>query len=307
MDLSKLEDNQLDMLLTLTTIGMQTLSQPNFDAKEKGVTVYWDEKTKKDLPENPRAVSLIEACGYTRIAIPVRGDVFVTRIEEYMEEGNMKPTWQRCDFTMKDCSSDAPWVTAIHEYRIANGIQEKEDRTWFENLKDDVEVLPHGSTEDYVWRQTEDDVEITFNAKAFLGIKATKRDITVKIGERSILVRLRGRMLLDGELPRAVETEDSCWTYDKNQGELQITLVKVKKGKKGIWKNLCTPRAKAESDSQSKDAQAAKKAATEAQMEIVPEAFGLKGGEQVVLQGLSSVELNGRHAMVLPLRRDNVE
>ncbi|CAK0860330.1 unnamed protein product, partial [Prorocentrum cordatum] len=177
------------------------------------------------LALNSRANALCAACGLPPKSL--RGPCFLSRTEEFMPDGNENPSWRRCDFRLADCRSDAAWVQELREGRERSGARADEDRKWFESLEDGDEQLPSGGNKDYSWSQTDDEVEVTFSPAAFRGIRATKRDVTVRISARSLFVRLRGRVLASGPLHAEVDPLESTWTYSQGSYELQVTLAKV--------------------------------------------------------------------------------
>jgi hypothetical protein len=128
--------------------------------------------------------------------------------------------------------------------REKSGLKAEEDRRWFESLPDGGGALPSGSTEAYSWVQSEEEVEVVFSPGPFRGICATRRDLTVRIGRKSLFVRLRGRLLLDATLSGEVDTGSSYWTFGQDKYELQVTLVKVASCK--TWPDLLAPSAAAQ-------------------------------------------------------------
>nr|ACU45281.1 unknown [Karlodinium veneficum] len=209
--LQRVECEHLDLVLALTSIDTLVLTLPTLASNTKGVSLYHDGKCKNSLPLNERATDLIKACGL--VDKKFYGSCYLTRIEEFMESGDMKPSWRRCDFTLRDCSSDATWVNDLRTSREQSGKQTEEERKWFESLPDRDSEQPRGETQDYLWSQTDDEIEICFKPEWFRAIRAVRRDITVRICPRSLYVRLRGSVLLDVELRHEVKTADSCWVF----------------------------------------------------------------------------------------------
>jgi len=156
-----------------------------------------------------------------------------------MARDDNNPSWRTCDFNLKDCSSEANWVKDAKRYREQSGLKAKADQMWFENLPEDKPPLPAGEADQYVWQQSDEEVEVTFRSQLFRGIHATRRDVTVKIGALSLFVRLRGRVLLDAKLHREVKPSVSYWTFTQQTHELQISLVKEKR--EIAWTCLCSP------------------------------------------------------------------
>lgn len=219
-DLALVGDDQLELLLSLVTLKMVPLSEEDRAAGTKGMTLFHGTASDADLPLNERAMALCAACD---MPLPeVRGPCAVAATETLAPcEGCRE--WRRCDLRLAELAALAPkdWLAATPSGNDTA-----------------ASALPGGRADGYAWQQTDGELEVTFDAEPFRRVRATKRDVTVRIGDRSLLVRLRGRMLLDTRLHAAVLPSESCWTFVPGTCELQVALAKARPA---CWPALLAP------------------------------------------------------------------
>merc|ERR1719188_488355 len=111
MDLKGQKGPDLDKLLTSTSVEIFPVQLPTKEGNFEGVSVYCDDKgIAKNLEENTRMSGLIQASGYHGQTF--RGDCFIGRVFDDTED-----EWRRMDFTIKDMSTDAAWVSATRKQR----------------------------------------------------------------------------------------------------------------------------------------------------------------------------------------------
>ncbi|CAE8719862.1 unnamed protein product [Polarella glacialis] len=241
--LAKVESHQLELLLSMRNLEVITMQKACFETGVKGMALYHGGKSAENQPRNDRAIEILFAAGFP--PKDLRGICFLTRTEEFMERDNLAPIWQRVDFVLGDCCTDAPWVKEVREEREKTGQKERDETEWLSSMQVDVPTLACGTNDKYAWRQTDEEVEIQFVPGPFRGIRATKRDIVVKIQPRSIFVRVRGRVLLkDLKLFAEVDPSSSYWTFDQETFELQVTLCKAEPEE--AWGELGAEVVKAE-------------------------------------------------------------
>eukprot|EP00933_Yihiella_yeosuensis_P080121 TRINITY_DN93537_c0_g1_i1.p1 TRINITY_DN93537_c0_g1~~TRINITY_DN93537_c0_g1_i1.p1 ORF type:complete len:444 (-),score=108.83 TRINITY_DN93537_c0_g1_i1:157-1488(-) len=233
--LAKVENHQLELLLTMREMEVITLRGASMKNDKKGMTLYHS-KSAADQPVNERAIEILFAAGFP--PKEVKGSCFLTCTEEFVDRDNLTPIWRRCDFKLEDCSTGATWVKEIREEREKSGAKERDEIQWMESLpKNDTPAYASGKTEIYAWSQTDEEVDIIFEQSHFKDIRATRQDITVKFKERSLYVRLRGKVLVNNlELFGQVDPWDCCWTFDQASHELQVTLIKAENGQ--AWGDL---------------------------------------------------------------------
>merc|ERR1712032_264290 len=97
----------------MESIDIFPVQVPSKDSDYLSVSCYLDDKgVGKDLPLNPRAIGIAQACGYD--GQQFRGDVFFSRIFDDDDD------WRRIDFHLKDCCTDAEWVTLTKKKRASS-------------------------------------------------------------------------------------------------------------------------------------------------------------------------------------------
>merc|ERR1712113_675858 len=155
-----------------------------------------------------------------------RGDIFVGRVFDDNED-----VWRRESFTLNDCSTDAAWVAKTKAQRanrsssdvanLASQIGAKNPAHITPSMLQDA--TPQGETDDYTWRQTEEEVEITFKTEGLQ--KGDKKSVTVNFSRKRLNVVAKGKVLFDAELAMPTQPDESIWTL--SDSVLQITLAKA--------------------------------------------------------------------------------
>lgn len=228
MDVEKkneLPEPMLDQLLTATSLEIFPVMLPTKDTGFHAISVYVDDKgIAKNLEENPRVSGLVQACGYP--AQTFRGDAFIGRVfDDTMDE------WRRMDFTLKDCSTDAAWVASTRKQRenrssgdlasLAGQIGARNPAHINSSMLQDA--APTGETDKYTWRQTEEEVEVTFKKEGLQ--KGDKKLVKVTFARQRLKVEVKGEVLIDAALFSQTNTDENTWTL--SDGVLQVTLAKT--------------------------------------------------------------------------------
>lgn len=215
----------LDRLLNATSVEIFPVMLPTKATQFEGVSLYVDDKgVSKNLEENPRAAGLIQACGFP--AQTFRGDCFIGRIYDDNED-----EWRRIDLALKDCSTDAGWVQTTRKQRenrssgdmasLAAKIGSKNPAHITPSMLEDH--VPKGETDQYRWRQTEEEVEVTFKNE---GLHAgDKKQVKVAFSRQRLKVEVKGEVLIDVDLFGLTHADESTWTL--SDGVLQVNLAKA--------------------------------------------------------------------------------
>lgn len=233
-----MDTETLNRLLSVTSVDIMSIALPSVENGHVGVSLYCDDKGKsKNLQENHRAGGLVAACGL--VGQTLDGDVFLSRMYDDGDEN-----WFRLNFGLVDVSSSAPWVMRAAEQAnrkltsgptSLSGLAEQ----FFSNaptvLPELQNAVEGGSTEEYRWTQSSEEVEVTVKC----GERVTKANVSVLIKQKSLKVKLGDSVIIDGELPEAVDPSDSTWTFSSGDKMVQITLIKKMEG--SMWKQLLKP------------------------------------------------------------------
>eukprot|EP00470_Lotharella_oceanica_P008725 CAMPEP_0170190808 /NCGR_PEP_ID=MMETSP0040_2-20121228/50178_1 /TAXON_ID=641309 /ORGANISM="Lotharella oceanica, Strain CCMP622" /LENGTH=403 /DNA_ID=CAMNT_0010438747 /DNA_START=89 /DNA_END=1300 /DNA_ORIENTATION=- len=227
-------------------IGIQSLVllDPKPENNHTAVSLLYDDKflTKK-LPLNQRATDIAIASGENS---KIYGNAYLTRWRQLPKTRGQI----RLNFTLKDCSSDAPWIkearedsrTLLHEGEKAipgAGVRNPRDRLPpnrqfapkdFTCEKD--EEIVGGINERYNWTQTKTYCMVNIP----LPPDTTKKDVTVRITATSLHASARGRLLVDGDLHSRVYLDSAMWCIDS--GMLQVSLDKCRPD---LWPWLLLP------------------------------------------------------------------
>lgn len=222
----EMQDEAINRLLQSTSVEIFPVMLPTKDTGFEGISAYCDDKgIAKNLEENRRASGLVQACGYPGQTF--RGDIFLGRIFDDNEE-----QWRRDDITLKDCSTDAAWVAVTKKQRSKRS--SPGDMASFASkvgAKNPVSVntaamdvdAPYGECEKYSWRQTSDDVEITFKTTTLQ--KSDGKLVQVNFSKQKLKVSVKAEVLLDATLWGQTVPDDCTWTL--SDGVVQVTLAKA--------------------------------------------------------------------------------
>merc|ERR1712039_1144734 len=85
------------------------------------------------------------------------------------------------------------------------------------------EAAPKGETDEYTWRQTGDEVEITFKTEGLQ--KGDKKQVKVTFARQKLKVEAKGKVYIDAALCMPTQPDESTWTL--SDSVLQVTLSKV--------------------------------------------------------------------------------
>jgi len=222
-DKGEMPNEMLDKLLSASSVEIFPVQLPTKETGFHAVSVYLDDKgVAKSLEENVRVSGLVQACGYPGQTF--RGDCFVGRVFDDTQD-----EWRRMDFTLKDCSTDADWIQQTKLQRanrksgdlqnLANSIGANNPAQINPSM---MAESPKGETADYSWKQSEDEVEVTFKQEGLQ--KGDKKYVKVAFGRKRLKVSVKDQVIIDSPLAGNT-TEDEC-TWTLSDGILQVTLVK---------------------------------------------------------------------------------
>jgi len=215
----------LEKLMTATSVEIFPVLLPTKQTNFEGISVYCDDKgVAKGLEENVRVSGLVQASGYPGQTF--RGDVFIGRIIDDNEE-----EWRRTDFTMSDCSSEAPWVSTTKMQRANRSSSDMSSMAAKMGANNPAHInpdtikdnKPEGETAAYSWKQTDDEVEVTFKQEGLQ--KGDKKLVKVVFSRQRLKVEVKGELLIDSALALPTNTDENTWTL--SDGVLQVTLSKA--------------------------------------------------------------------------------
>jgi len=215
----------LERLMTATSVEIFPVLLPTKQSNFEGISVYLDDKgVAKGLEENVRVSGLVQACGYPGQTF--RGDVFIGRVFDDNEE-----IWRRADFTMSDCNSEAPWVSTTKLQRAKKSSSDMSNMAAKMGVNNPAHINPNmlpdskpeGDTAEYGWKQTDDEVEVTFKKEGLQ--KGDKKLVKVQFSRQRLKVEVMGELLIDSALALPTNTDENTWTL--SDGVLQVTLSKA--------------------------------------------------------------------------------
>eukprot|EP00747_Dinoflagellata_sp_TGD_P214176 gnl/TRDRNA2_/TRDRNA2_87067_c0_seq2.p1 gnl/TRDRNA2_/TRDRNA2_87067_c0~~gnl/TRDRNA2_/TRDRNA2_87067_c0_seq2.p1 ORF type:complete len:382 (-),score=64.75 gnl/TRDRNA2_/TRDRNA2_87067_c0_seq2:276-1421(-) len=222
---AKMNKTQIDGIINSGSVEIFSVLAPQKEYGYLGVSAYLDDKgVSKNLEVNSRATSMLAACGH-RIA-DMHGDVFFSRYFDDEEK------WERLDFTLADCSSEAAWARRVQEIQGRKNVGDLDRfREKIGMAKDTPRVSseiededrPKGETQTYRWRQTKEEVEITFKKEGLQ--KSDAKVVKVDFKRSHVTVNVKGESLLHGSLACAIDPISSTWTL--SDGVLQVTMAKA--------------------------------------------------------------------------------
>lgn len=214
----------LDRMLASSSVEIFPVMLPMKETGFHAISVYCDDKgVAKNLDENPRASGLVQAAGYPGQTF--RGDCFVGRVFDDTED-----EWRRMDFTLKDCSTDADWVASCKKQREKRSSGDLASLAGQMGAKNPAHInasmlqdAPKGETDNYTWRQTDEEVEVTFKKEGLQ--KGDKKLVKVAFSRQRLKVEVKGEVLIDAALFSQTNADESTWTL--SDGILQVTLAKT--------------------------------------------------------------------------------
>lgn len=234
---STIDSDILKNVLSMTSIDIMSISLPNKENSFVGVSLYCDDKGKsKRLQVNDRANGLIASCGLAGQSL--NGDVFLSRMYDDGEDH-----WFRMTFGMADVSSSAEWVKrTARQMRgkvnanmpslssLAESFSNKTGSGSAETVS--IENAPQlsGETASYKWFQTDEEVEVSIPAEC------EKKEVSVELKQKSILVTVKGEVIIQGNFAEPIALDESTWTFAMKDKLVQISLSKKTTGK--VWSGL---------------------------------------------------------------------
>jgi hypothetical protein len=221
----ELSSAAMDKLLAHTGVEIFPVLLPTKDTEFWAISFYCDDKSvSKGLEENARASGLVQACGFPGQTF--RGDVFVGRVFDDTED-----EWKRADFTLADCSTDSKWAALARKQRANRSSGDVASLAAKMGVNNPAQInpgmlqdsQPTGETDQYVWRQCGDEVEITFKKDGL--VKGDKQQVKVTFARQSLKVVVKGDVLFDAKLCEPIHPDEATWTL--SDGVLQVTLSKA--------------------------------------------------------------------------------
>lgn len=220
----EMDQRAVDNLLSMTSVEIFPVMLPTKAVGFEGISMYCDDKgIAKELEVNERASGLIQACGYPGQIF--RGDTFMGRVFDDNED-----EWRRTDFSLSECNSDAPWVAKVKQQRSNRSSSDMSSMAAKMGVGKDaaritpdmLEHAPTGETEAYKWRQTSDEVEVTFKCELQ---KSEKKLVKVTFKRQQLKVEVKGEVVIDAQLFMPCTVDECTWTL--SDGVLQVNLAKA--------------------------------------------------------------------------------
>jgi len=221
----ELSSSAMDKLLASTSVEIFPVLLPTKDTEFCAISFYCDDKSvAKCLEENSRASGLAQSCGYPGQTF--RGDVFAGCVFDDTED-----EWRRTDFTLKDCSTDSKWAALARKQRANRSSGDVASLAAKMGVNNPAQINPGmlqdseptGETDQYIWRQQGDDVEVTFKKEGL--VKGDKQQVKVTFARQSLKVVVKGDIVFDAKLCEPIHPDESTWTL--SDGVLQVSLSKA--------------------------------------------------------------------------------
>lgn len=235
-DTSSLDIKKMALSISVDTFALTIPSKE----MHYGVSMYTDEKASvKNLRLNDRAIGLAKAAG---AAQELRGDCFVSR---YFDDDD---AWLREDFTLEDCKSDAAWIveassksrkggaggmaslSKLYDQMGGGGNATKIDAGQMKTIEME-KVRKDGDKVE--WQQTSTDVEIRIRVDT-----GDKKLIRVVSHRQSLTVSAPDAVLTLPKLYTQIDPDATCWTFDKNDKVVTVTLEKAPQDEGTVWSRL---------------------------------------------------------------------
>lgn len=232
---SKLTSSALANATASGSVETFPLVRPSATNRNQGVYIYLDEVgLLKHLPNNLRASSLAEKCGY-HPAPNFYGDVFVGRVLS-------KPILHNIDIAREDIlDTTKEWmVRAPHENRswqqTLNEITGKTGESQPSHAgTEGVAVHVQVKTCSYSWTQNDEEIEIiiSLNKNSDEGVKVVKSSIKVDFQPRKIIVQCNGKSVLEVQLYSRLDIDGCTWTLENDN-----LILTGEKASGEIWPRL---------------------------------------------------------------------
>lgn len=222
----EMSSEALERLINCTSVEIFPVMLPTKETQFLSVSVYLDDKgVAKNLDENTRMSGIIQACGYPGQTF--RGDCFLGRVFDDTED-----EWRRCSMTLKECNTDAEWIAVVKKQRSKRSSSDMTSMASKFGMNNAAHInpstmgedqAPKGETDQFHWKQVEDEVELTFKASGLM--KGDKKLVKVKFQKQHLFVEVKGEVLLDADLHGPTHPDESTWTL--SDGVLQVMVAKA--------------------------------------------------------------------------------
>lgn len=193
----------------------------------------------QNLPLNPRATALMEACGHAPPPSEgkspgVYGDVFVGRCHD----DEVKDIWTRVDMTVDDVQdpSKAAWCAVASSPGGGGGSGGAASSLSGVMQQQSLNASGAGVS-NCTWTQTDDEVEVKFDVVS--GTKA--KHVKVSFGMNSLKVMVSGQTLLNGATGGAVNVDESTYTLQDSHDGRELAVVLAKNNPGQVWPYAVQP------------------------------------------------------------------
>ena len=239
VDASKLTSAALTKATAGGSVETFPLVRPSSTNNQEGVYIYLDEVGMlKHLPNNARASTLAQQCGY-HPAPNFYGDVFVGRVSSKNFLHNVDIEKQDIIDTSKEWMIRAPqenvaWQQTVNEVTGRKG-ETQPNHAGTEGVAVECVDAERGCS--YSWTQNEEEVEITIplSKKLEEGTKVNKRLVKVVFQPQKITAKYNNETVLDVKLCSKVDVDGCTWTLDNDN----LVITGEKMGDGGwLWPRL---------------------------------------------------------------------
>jgi hypothetical protein len=93
------------------------------------------------------------------------------------------------------------------------------------------EVIVETKTDAYAWKQTLEEVTVTID----VDVGTRGKDCDVKIDATHLRVRVKSKVVIDGELAHGVKSSESTWTIEDRK---QLIIILQKRIRHESWESL---------------------------------------------------------------------
>lgn len=190
----------------------------------------------QNMPLNPRATALMQACGHAPPPSEGRepgvyGDVFVGRCED----NEATDVWKRVDITVDDVQdpTSQDWCKVAASPGGGGG-----SGSTAPSLSGVVQQTVNTSgLSNCTWQQTDDEVEVKFSVAA--GTKA--KYVKIAFAMNSLKVTVAGQTLLNGTTGGAVNVDESTYTLQDSDDGRELCVLLAKNNPGVVWPHVVQP------------------------------------------------------------------
>jgi len=216
------------------------LVRPSSTNRNEGVYIYLDEVgLLKHLPNNKRASTLAQQCGY-HPAPNFYGDIFVGRVSSKGALHNIDIEKEDITDTTKEWMVRAPqenvaWQQTVNEVTGRKGVTQP-NHAGTEGVGVKVESKDGEKGCSYLWIQNEEEVEITveLSSKVGEGKKVNKNLVKATFQLKKITVKYDKEIVVEVKLYSKLDVDGCTWTLENNN--LVVTCEKASEGE--MWPRL---------------------------------------------------------------------